>query len=119
MQCTKSRIKVKKSVVLNVLFITINGRCLFGIGTSRKYHLLTMRFCFEGADITDYFNYGFTEDSWKQYCERQRRLRMEISGQKKIYVRNMSLFTKNISYLLCPLMELSQVVILLPGGNPT
>eukprot|EP00795_Rhopilema_esculentum_P000125 gene125-9738_t len=38
-----------------------------------------------GADITDYFNYGFTEDTWKQYCERQRRLRMEVNGQKKIY----------------------------------
>ncbi|KAL8579895.1 hypothetical protein ACOMHN_039682 [Nucella lapillus] len=27
-----------------------------------------------GADITDYFNYGFTEDTWQQYCEKQRRL---------------------------------------------
>lgn len=23
-----------------------------------------------GADITDYFNYGFDEISWKQYCRR-------------------------------------------------
>ena len=30
-----------------------------------------------GADISDYFNYGFTEDTWKQYCEKQRRMRME------------------------------------------
>lgn len=30
-----------------------------------------------GADITDYFNYGFTEDTWKIYCERQKRLRGE------------------------------------------
>ncbi|CAF0898173.1 unnamed protein product [Didymodactylos carnosus] len=30
-----------------------------------------------GADITDYFNYGFTEDTWGQYCDRQRRLRAE------------------------------------------
>ncbi|XP_065187124.1 pre-mRNA 3'-end-processing factor FIP1-like isoform X3 [Sycon ciliatum] len=30
-----------------------------------------------GADITDYFNYGFTEDTWKQYCEKQRRLRID------------------------------------------
>lgn len=22
-----------------------------------------------GADITDYFNFGFTESSWKQYCQ--------------------------------------------------
>lgn len=25
-----------------------------------------------GADITDYFNYGFTEKTWKKYCEMQR-----------------------------------------------
>ncbi|EDO34677.1 predicted protein [Nematostella vectensis] len=38
-----------------------------------------------GADITDYFNYGFTEDTWKQYCEKQRRMRMDLSMQKKIF----------------------------------
>lgn len=42
---------------------------------------------FVGADITDYFNYGFTEDTWKQYCEKQRRMRLELSMQKKIFVR--------------------------------
>ena len=30
-----------------------------------------------GADITDYFNFGFTEETWAQYCDRQRRLRAE------------------------------------------
>ncbi len=30
-----------------------------------------------GADITDYFNYGFTEETWAQYSDRQRRLRAE------------------------------------------
>lgn len=30
-----------------------------------------------GADITDYFNYGFNEETWTKYCERQRRLRSE------------------------------------------
>jgi hypothetical protein len=24
-----------------------------------------------GADVTDYFNYGFNEDSWRQYCKLQ------------------------------------------------
>lgn len=33
-------------------------------------------FCL-GADITDYFNYGFTEETWAQYSDRQRRLRSE------------------------------------------
>ncbi|XP_033742874.1 pre-mRNA 3'-end-processing factor FIP1-like isoform X3 [Pecten maximus] len=32
-----------------------------------------------GADITDYFNYGFNEDSWRMYCEKQRRHRMDAN----------------------------------------
>lgn len=42
--------------------------------------------CHTGADITDYFNYGFTEDTWKQYCEKQRRLRMDLNMPKKTFV---------------------------------
>lgn len=30
-----------------------------------------------GADITDYFNYGFSEETWRAYCERQKRMRHE------------------------------------------
>lgn len=30
-----------------------------------------------GADITDYFNYGFNEETWRKYCQKQTRLRME------------------------------------------
>ncbi|KAF4524548.1 hypothetical protein B566_EDAN002822 [Ephemera danica] len=33
-----------------------------------------------GADITDYFNYGFNEDTWRAYCERQKRIRIHDSG---------------------------------------
>lgn len=33
-----------------------------------------------GADITDYFNYGFTEETWQAYCNRQRKLRLSESG---------------------------------------
>lgn len=33
-----------------------------------------------GADLTDYFNYGFTEDTWQAYCARQKRLRVSESG---------------------------------------
>ena len=33
-----------------------------------------------GADITDYFNYGFTEETWQAYCQRQRRIRLGESG---------------------------------------
>ena len=35
-----------------------------------------------GADITDYFNYGFTEATWKKYCEMQRDNR-EFSDRNK------------------------------------
>lgn len=28
-----------------------------------------------GADVTDYFNYGFNEDTWRVYCDRQRKIR--------------------------------------------
>ena len=33
-----------------------------------------------GADITDYFNYGFTEETWSAYSNRQRRMRVNESG---------------------------------------
>lgn len=33
-----------------------------------------------GADITDYFNYGFNEETWRMYCERQKRMRQSESG---------------------------------------
>jgi len=39
-----------------------------------------------GADITDYFNYGFTEETWKSYCQKQVQLRLEQSMQGKIKV---------------------------------
>ncbi|CAO4376836.1 unnamed protein product [Caenorhabditis nigoni] len=35
-----------------------------------------------GADITDYFNYGFTEETWNLYCERQKKLRAEFAGNQ-------------------------------------
>lgn len=36
-----------------------------------------------GADITDYFNYGFTEETWKLYCERQRQMKSEVGQLNK------------------------------------
>ena len=36
-----------------------------------------------GADITDYFNYGFTEETWNLYCERQKKLRTEFAGNQQ------------------------------------
>ncbi|EDW81625.2 uncharacterized protein Dwil_GK10927 [Drosophila willistoni] len=33
-----------------------------------------------GSDITDYFNYGFNEMTWRAYCERQKHMRITESG---------------------------------------
>ncbi|KAF2357808.1 Pre-mRNA polyadenylation factor Fip1 [Trinorchestia longiramus] len=33
-----------------------------------------------GADLSDYFNYGFNEQTWFKYCDRQKRMRMNESG---------------------------------------
>ncbi|GAV02700.1 hypothetical protein RvY_13231-1 [Ramazzottius varieornatus] len=30
-----------------------------------------------GADLSDYFNYGFNEDTWRMYCDKQRNMRSE------------------------------------------
>lgn len=35
-----------------------------------------------GADVTDYFNYGFDEFTWTAYCAKQEGLREEFSPQK-------------------------------------
>jgi pre-mRNA 3'-end-processing factor FIP1 len=36
-----------------------------------------------GADITDYFNYGFSEATWRQYMDKQKSLREEY-GKKRV-----------------------------------
>lgn len=41
-----------------------------------------------GADITDYFNYGFNEDTWKAYCEKQRKLRIDNNVPSNVKVRS-------------------------------
>ena len=47
--------------------------------------------CCAGADITDYFNYGFTEETWQQYCDKQRRLISLNDGTPKTIVSVMLL----------------------------
>eukprot|EP01121_Diplochlamys_sp_Union-15-3_P021263 TRINITY_DN8570_c0_g1_i1.p1 TRINITY_DN8570_c0_g1~~TRINITY_DN8570_c0_g1_i1.p1 ORF type:complete len:356 (-),score=52.85 TRINITY_DN8570_c0_g1_i1:25-1092(-) len=39
-----------------------------------------------GADITNYFNYGFTEETWRAYCQKQIQMRLEQQMQSKIKV---------------------------------
>ncbi|KAJ2083493.1 cleavage polyadenylation factor subunit fip1 [Coemansia sp. RSA 988] len=35
-----------------------------------------------GADITDYFNFGFSEEAWKLYCVKQQDVRTKFSAHK-------------------------------------
>lgn len=37
-----------------------------------------------GADISDFFNYGFSEQTWKVYCRKQRKKRLKHSMQSTI-----------------------------------
>ncbi|KAJ2741106.1 cleavage polyadenylation factor subunit fip1, partial [Coemansia sp. BCRC 34301] len=37
-----------------------------------------------GADITDYFNFGFNEETWKLYCLKQRQIRAEFNARKML-----------------------------------
>lgn len=61
---------------------------------------------FVGADLSDYFNYGFNEDTWKAYCEKQKRLRMGLevstvgSVTSKITVRYHWLLVFHLSFSL-------------------
>lgn len=37
-----------------------------------------------GADPTDYFNFGFDEQSWREYCTKQKTLREEQATKRRI-----------------------------------
>ncbi|KAL6534849.1 hypothetical protein OROGR_013524 [Orobanche gracilis] len=39
-----------------------------------------------GIDISDFFNFGLNEESWKDYCKQLEQLRLETSMQSKIRV---------------------------------
>lgn len=39
-----------------------------------------------GADISDYFNYGFDEESWSTFCKKQSKLR---AANRKLYAKIM------------------------------
>jgi hypothetical protein len=59
-----------------------------------------------GADITDYFNYGFNEETWKFYIEKQRQLRAEYQMQGKIRCAPMCpLVSRSIAFDIIPCMH--------------
>ncbi|XP_053130284.1 pre-mRNA 3'-end-processing factor FIP1-like isoform X2 [Hemicordylus capensis] len=41
-----------------------------------------------GADLSDYFNYGFNEETWKAYCEKQRRLQLGLEPSTPVSTEN-------------------------------
>lgn len=43
---------------------------------------------FPGADLSDYFNYGFNEETWKAYCEKQRRLQLGLEPSAPVNTEN-------------------------------
>ncbi|XP_028833738.1 pre-mRNA 3'-end-processing factor FIP1 isoform X3 [Denticeps clupeoides] len=83
-----------------------------------------------GADLSDYFNYGFNEDTWKIYCEKQKKLRMGVdvnsisSATSKITVQqgrtgnNEKDATNMIPHTVKPDFS-SPTNIYKPGVNPT
>ncbi|XP_072920765.1 pre-mRNA 3'-end-processing factor FIP1 isoform X3 [Hemitrygon akajei] len=48
-----------------------------------------------GADLSDYFNYGFNEETWKAYCEKQKRLRMGLEPLPLASATNRITFQNN------------------------
>ncbi|OAG29687.1 hypothetical protein NEDG_00820 [Nematocida displodere] len=36
-----------------------------------------------GEDITDYFNYGFNETTWREYIQKQKKLREEYTKPRR------------------------------------
>jgi pre-mRNA 3'-end-processing factor FIP1 len=39
-----------------------------------------------GADLSDYFNYGFNEETWRAYCQKQQAMRSEQASAGRIRV---------------------------------
>ena len=62
-----------------------------------------------GADLTDYFNYGFNEESWKAYCDKQKGVR-GIASEKN---RELSVVQRPSVVSATPLPELPK----LPGHH--
>ncbi|KAI6242906.1 FIP1-like 1 protein [Aphelenchoides fujianensis] len=60
---------------------TINGQLIYDVDLASMEDKPWQK---PGADLTDYFNYGFNEETWNLYCERQKKLRAEFGSQKEV-----------------------------------
>ena len=68
--------------------------------------LKTSAFLFQGADLSDYFNYGFNEDTWKAYCEKQKRIRMGLEILPVTSTTNKITVTSTTFVVFCTLFPL-------------
>ncbi|RKP08968.1 Fip1 motif-domain-containing protein [Thamnocephalis sphaerospora] len=61
----------------------LNGKPIFDVDTDSLEDRPWRK---PGADLTDYFNYGFDEITWRMYCARQKQMREEMNAKKRINV---------------------------------
>ena len=59
----------------------INGKPIFDVNPSEYNDRPWLK---PGANIADYFNFGFNEETWNQYAEKQRLLRLEYPYQAEV-----------------------------------
>ena len=77
-----------------------------------------------GADISDYFNFGFGETEWLEYCDNQRKMRMEVARMMNPQVNQSSDKSANRQHglaisLINTINSLSQQAQQLPFGVMT
>lgn len=70
-----------------------------------------------GADITDYFNYGFTDETWKLYCEKQRKMKSEIGTLSKIAVSSSTQVTSQSKSWYSSCSHRYHSAVILPHSN--
>ena len=60
---------------------TVQGKNVFDLNPSEFEDRPWLK---SGANIADYFNFGFTEETWNEYAEKQRLLRLEYPSQAEV-----------------------------------
>ena len=81
-----SPLSLSFSLFLNTLYNTSGSTVFFFLSLSPPSPPLPHSLFAPGADITDYFNYGFSEETWKLYCDKQRKMRYEATQLSKSVV---------------------------------
>lgn len=106
------------SLFLSVLLVTIltrgkGYRTVFDIDLDALEEKSWQR---PGADITDFFNFGFTENSWKQYCQQLVCLPASLGVYASVlllkFTRNLR-WSSSIGSLGCKRSALDSFVVLL------